>query len=147
MVLLFLAFIVFVVKQQVWKKSHQLKQAGSKMTEQVIEQQENKQKKVSALDWITVITLLLLGGVCLLVWPIVVFGSVFLFDAPGERPPLMIAFVMGIWGYPVVYLASSTYSIWVLKNRPKVMNQPSLYACLPILYVCMLVAMGYAAFL
>ena len=119
------------------------------MTQQDIEQQGNK-IKVGVLDRLAVTAWLLLGGLFLIAWPIVMFGGVFLFDAPGERPLPVWMFVLGVGIYPIVYFSCLSYAIAMLKTNQrqagKFWLQGSFYACIPVLYVCILGGMAYLGF-
>ena len=120
------------------------------MTQQNIKQQDHR-KNASVLDWFAVTACLLLGGLLLVAWPIAIFGSVFLFDALGERPLPVWLFVLGVWGYPVVYISCLIGAIARLNNQSKADSgrfylQASFFACLPVLYVCVLIGMAYLGF-
>ena len=128
---------------------------------QLIEQQNKKQNRASVTDWVSVITWLLLGGVFLCVWPAVAYASIFAFDDPNGEPwhIIILPMVMGIWCYPVVYITCLITclicAIVMLIRRRKSDEavrfycQPSFYACLPMLYVCIIffLFMGVGAFM
>jgi len=98
-----------------------------------------------------VIGWLLFGGLFLLAWPMAII--VVTLGIPGNPGPLtsfmyQMLFV-GTFCYPIVYISCLVVAIVVqITNRSvtysrKFYQRASLYACIPVLYICVLIAIGY----